>query len=274
MQNLIKFILRNSNFLFFIVLEVVAFFLIVNNHEYPKSKVLATTNNIVAEYYSVVSHVSEYFHLRNENDILSAENAQLRNQLLLYQNLQEDSCERTLYKYAHLQLQYIPAKVVNLTTDCQHNYITLNKGARDGVKKGAGVCSEKGVVGVICTVGENFSLVVPLIHIESSISCRIKKNDYIGTTIWNGTNCRFVQLDDIAAHVDVEKGDTVVTSGLTPIFPEGIPVGIVHSARLREGDSYYSITMRLETNFRKLKYVHIINNATKEEQEALENGRN
>lgn len=274
MNNLIKFIVRNSNFLVFLALEVVAFFLIVNHNEYPKSSALATTNNIVGEYYTIVNGIGDYFNLRTENDELAAENAALRNQLTYYQNLLEDSIEQVPYTYSHLQLHYIPAKVVNLTTDRQHNYITLNKGARDGVKKGSGICDEKGAVGVICTVGERFSLAVPLIHTSSAISCRIKKNDYIGTAVWNGVNCRYVQLADVAAHVNVEEGDTVVTSGLTPVFPEGIPVGTIRSARLREGDSYYSITLRLEANFKKLKYVQIITNDEKDEQQTIENGRN
>ena len=190
MQSLFRFILRYSNFLVFLILEVVAFLLIASNQEYPRSSVLATTNRVVASYYATMSNIRGYFRLRYDNDVLAEENAQLRNQLMKYQNIEEDSIEHTIYTYSHLQLRYITAKVIHLTTDKEHNFITLNKGARDGVKRGAGVCDEKGAIGVICTVGEHFSLVVPVIHTASATSCRFKKNDYIGIASWDGRSSR------------------------------------------------------------------------------------
>ena len=70
----------------------------------------------------------------------------------------------------------------------------------------------------------------------------------------------------------VNPGDTIVTSGLSPVFPEGIPVGIVENSTLKEGDSYYTIRVRLHTNFKRLKYVEVVENIHQQELEELQNG--
>jgi rod shape-determining protein MreC len=114
--------------------------------------------------------------------------------------------------------------------------------------------------------------VLPIINTQTNLSCRFAKNDYIGTLQWDGKDSRFALLTDIAAHMVVNPGDTIITSGLSPVFPEGIPVGIVENSVLKEGDSYYTIRVRLHTNFKRLKYVEIVQNAHQSELEELTNG--
>ena len=258
MQNLWKILLRYSNFLVFILLEVAAFLLVVYNSAAPRSSLLSTANQIVAWQYEQCSEVEGYFRLRSLNEQLAAENASLRSQLAIAKQQPE--------------IQFQPAKVVQMTTDRQHNYLTINRGEKDGVQKGQGVRSEDGVVGIVYTVGKRYSVVIPIIHTQMNLSCRFLKNDYIGTLQWDGKDSRFAQLADVAAHMVVNLGDTIVTSGLSPVFPEGIPVGIVEKSVLKTGDSYYTIQVRLHTNFKRLKYVEIVQNAHQQELEELQNG--
>ena len=258
MQNLWKILLRYSNFLVFILLEVAAFLLLFYNQAYPRSSMLSTANDIVAWQYERTNDVAEYFALRHQNNHLAQENAALRNQLAI---LQGDT-----------SIHYRPAKVVQMTTDQLQNYLTINRGKNDGVKIGQGVRNEDGVVGIVRTVGLNYSIVLPIINTQTNLSCRFKKNDYIGTLQWDGGDTRFAQLKDVASHMVVNDGDTIVTSGLSPVFPEGMAVGIVESSTLEAGDSYYSIRVRLSTNFKRLKYVEVIGNDDQTELEELENG--
>ena len=258
MQNLQKILLRYSNFLVFIALEVAAFLLIVYNSAYPRSSVLSTANSVIAWQYEVLSEIGGYFHLRSVNRDLAAENAELRNMLAMRDsNMQE--------------MRYAQAKVVHMTTDRQDNFLTINRGARDGIVRGMGVRNGEGVVGIIKTVGRKYSVVIPTINTASNLSCRFKKNDYIATLQWVGTDYRYAQLVDVATHMVVNAGDTIVTSGLSPVFPENIPVGIVESCTLEQGASYYSIRLRLNTNFRRLHYVEVIENSDRQEMEELNN---
>ena len=261
MQNLLKILLRYSNFLVFIALEVAAFLLVSYNSAYPRSSMLSTANDFVAWQNAQVSELRGYFNLRSQNEQLAAENAALRNRICSMESAGVDSV-----------FHYRQAKVVQMTTDRLHNYLTINLGSRDGVQRGQGVRNEEGVVGIVRTVGRNYSVVLPVINTHTNLSCRFAKNDYIGTLQWDGRDSRFAQLADVAAHMVVNVGDTIVTSGLSPVFPEGIPVGIVENSVLKAGDSYYTIRVRLHTNFKRLRYVEVVQNAHQQEMEELQNG--
>lgn len=271
MRSLWKFILKYNNLLVLIVLEAIAFMLIVNNNDYPHSRWLSTSGKLIAWNYQVVDGINGYFHLRSTNELLVAENAALREELTHYKDIAEDSIENS-YHYAHLQQKYIPAKVIQLSTNKAHNYLTLNKGEQDGIRAGMGVISAQGVVGIVRNTSEHFSIVIPTIHTSAGISVRMKKNDYIATVEWDGRSSRYANLIDVASHIAVEEGDSVVTSGLTPIFPAGIAVGIVEKSQLKPGDSYYTIRVRLTTDYRRLDYVHVIDNPMLNEESNLHNG--
>ena len=261
MQNLFKILLRYSNFLVFIALEVAAFLLISMNNAYPRSSLLSTANEFIAWQHAQISEITGYFSLRSQNEQLAAENAALLNQIYSMDSARNE----VVFLCNH-------AKVVQMTTDRLHNYLTINRGSKDGLQRGQGIINEEGVVGIVKTVGRNYSVAIPLISTYTNLSCRFAKNDYICALKWDGKDNRFAQLTEVSAHMVVNPGDTVITSGLTPVFPEGIPVGIVESSTLKEGDSYHTIRVRLSTNFKRLKYVKIVQNPHQTELEDLENG--
>ena len=261
MRTLLKILQRYSNFLVFLALEVAAFMFITRNSAYPRSSILSTSNTVIAWHYEQWSAIGDYFHLHEENEALIKENIDLRNQL--------SALEATLIGDS---IHYLDAKVVQMTTNRLRNYLTINRGSKDGIVRGQGVRNADGAIGIVRTVGRNYSIVLPLIHTETNLSCRFAKNGYIGTLQWNGKDSRYAQLADVAAHVEVAEGDTIITSGLSPVFPEGIPVGIVESCRIKEGDSYYTIRVRLEADFKRLRFVEVVQNAHQQELEELANG--
>lgn len=270
MNSLIKFIQKYSNFLVFLLLEVVAFMLLVSNREYPKSYVLSSANRIAASHYERVQHIRSYFDLRQVNTELAAENVRLRNQLVQYANIAEHELEQPTYQYSHLDYSYEPAKVVHAITNQQANTLTINKGRRDSVYQGMGVCNGDGVIGIVATVGERFSVVIPMISVQSHVSCMFAKNNYCGTIEWLGNDIRHVQVIDVATHVDVAEGDTLVTSGLTAVFPSDIPIAVVEKAIIPQGASYYSISARVLPDFKRLNYVQLIRNNAQIELENLQ----
>ena len=261
MKNLLQFLTRYSNFLIFLILEVVAFILITTSQHYQGSAVWSSANQVMAGIQRMNTSVEEYFQLRKDNQLLAEENAQLKTQLALLSNAEERKIERdSQYIYTHLDWEYIPAKVIGMTSTQQHNYLTINKGWRDSIKVDMGVVCHDGVVGIVSSVGEKYSLVVPLIHTEMHLSCRLKNNGYVGRTEWMGVNPHKIQLKDISRHITVSEGDTVVTSGLTQVFPEGILVGVVEDNELKESDNYHLIELQLNTDYNQVKYVQVIYN--------------
>ena len=276
MQTLLKFILRYGNFLLFILLEVAAFMLVGWGNAYPRSSVLSTANRFVAWQYEVVSEVTGYFGLKGVNERLAAENAALRSRLEnsgLWEESDADTTKilSTNYKSPFKgdlegpRIIYREGKVVQMTMNGMRNYLTVNRGEEDGVYEGMGVRNEEGAVGIVATVGKHYAVVLPIINIETHLSCRFLKNDYIGTLQWDGRDTRFAELADVATHLEVNIGDTIVTSGLSTSFPAGIPVGVVEDCRLDEGASYYTVRVRLATDFRRLRHIEVIDNEDMEE---------
>lgn len=277
MKNLIQFFIRYSIFFLFLLLETTAFLLIVHNTGYQRIVLLSSANSIAARMYQVSGSVIDFFKLKQANIKLNEENADLRNQIVELQNELgriRNQQNDTTYIPAENDLQYISAKIINNSTNKYKNYITINKGKRDGIMPGMGVIATDGVVGIVKTVSEKFAVIIPILNPEISINSKFKSNNYIGPVEWQGKDYRFANLMDIARHVHVNKGDSIITSGLTSVFPEGIPVGTVEEFSLGENDAYYNIQLRLAVNFRTLSYVRVIRNNNRPEWESLENTAN
>lgn len=273
MKNLIQFFIRYSIFFLFLLLETTAFLLIVHNTGFQRIVFLSSANSVAARMYQSSESIFDFFKLKQANMKLNEENADLRNrivglqnELIRIRNMQND----TAYIPAENDLQYIPAKIINNSTNKYKNYITINKGERDGVAPGMGVIATDGVVGIVKTVSNKFAVIIPILNPEISINSKFKSNNHIGPVEWQGEDYRFANLMDIARHVHVYKGDSIVTSGLTSTFPEGIPVGTVEEFYLGENDAYYTIQIRLAVNFRTLSYVRIIRNNNQSEWENTE----
>lgn len=272
MRNLWQFIEKHSNFLLLLILEVVAFSLIIGSHRFQYGNFFNASNYIVASINQRFSNVVSYFSLTSLNDKLHKENALLYEQMHSFQ-LQNESLKEMVMQDSittpQNSFQYIPAMVVDFTTNQQHNYIILNKGRNEHLREGMGVVCEQGVVGTIKQVSNHYSIVMPMINTDIHISCRIKKNKYVCFTQWNGVHYDRLCLTDIARHINITHGDTIVTSGYSQVFPEGMMVGIVEDVQDDESESYLDVQMRTYVDFRSLKYVYAIDNPLKEELDSM-----
>lgn len=267
-----QFLARYSILLLFLLLETVAFILLVRHNSYQQSAVLSSANRVSAGLYNISSNIYSYFSLKKQNDILLAENESLKNRITALENIAESAFEDSVagYVYADKDLHYTAAKVINATTGLQRNYITLNKGMRDGVTADMGVVAKDGVVGIVNAVSDKFSVVIPVLNPLLTISCKLHKNNQIGALHWDGRDYRYAEMLDVARHIEVNEGDTVVTSGLSEVFPENMLIGVIEKVALTESDAYYNIRVRLAVDFRNIKYVTVIENKNRAEKLRLE----
>jgi rod shape-determining protein MreC len=166
---------------------------------------------------------------------------------------------------------YVSARVINNSVNRPFNYITLNKGRKHGIKPDQGIVSADGIVGVITNVSESYSVGLSVLNQRWSVSARLKSTGFFGSLSWDGRDYRYASLNEIPFHVQLTPGDTVVTSGFSTIFPEGIMIGIVDSFEQPAGENYYQIKVKLSANVKTLSYVEIIENVNKTEIEQLEN---
>lgn len=271
MWSLFRYLQRHHAFILFLLLEIIAFVLIFSNNDFQRAMYLNSANRISGSIYSKYSSIVDYFHLSTVNRELSEENARLRHELAHYIRSGTDPDTLLLKQFTDSSAYtYIPARVINNSVTRQHNYITLDKGARDGVEPDMGIVTPSGVAGVIIHTSESFSTAISLLNLRWNVSAKLKRNNYFGSLAWDGKDYRYALLNEIPFHVDLLKGDTIVTSGYSSIFPEGMKLGVVEDFKKEGGDNFYFIRVRLSVDFKSLSYVEIIRNSHKREIEELE----
>lgn len=270
MRSLLRFIVRFNFVIIFIIIEFASLSIAFQYNQYQKAGVVSLVQNINGFYHSKIFSITEYLNLRETNEILSKENARLNN--ILEQAYRSDDIFFYKQVDADTKQQYYmtSAKIINNSVNKKHNYLTLNKGTEHGVRQEMAVVSSEGVVGVIFDVSKKFSTVISLLNTNLKISSKIKKNDYFGSLAWDGKDYRHAILSEIPFHVNIEKGDTIVTSGHSSIFPENIQIGVIEDYTTK-GGNFYEINVRLSTNFKRIRYINIISNLSKKEQLELEN---
>ncbi|MFW6370179.1 MAG: rod shape-determining protein MreC [Bacteroidota bacterium] len=270
MRNLIRFIIRNHFFILFIIFEIIAFSMLVNQNAFQRSTFSSGTRAAMGRVYDNLNFFKQYLNLRETNRALQRENRELKN--LLKQNYETSLTEfieidDSLYNQ---HFKYTEAKVINNSVNKQHNYLILNRGERHDVEVEMGVVSPNGLVGIVTATSPNFSTVISLLNVDTRISAKIKKNDYFGSLIWDGKDYQRALLREIPYHVNISEHDTIVTSGFSSVFPEGIRIGTIESFNAK-GGNFYEIIVKLSNDFKQLSNVYIVKNLLKEEQEnALE----
>jgi rod shape-determining protein MreC len=270
MRNLIRFLSNNSFLFLFLFLLFVSFVLLVQNNNYQNSKFFNSSNFLIGNLYSTVNNVNDYFNLKEVNIELAKQNSRLQTrQINAFSKVfgNNVSINDTTYSQKYV---YTSAKAINNSTNKRENYITLDKGTLNGIKAGMGVISAKGVIGTVKNVSENFCSVMSVLHEKNAVSTKIKKSGYIGSLVWELGNYRVAQLKDIPNHVELKKGDTIITSGYSAVFPEGVIVGRVMSFDLPEGNNFYNIDIELSVDYKNLSHVYVVKSLMKEEQEKLE----
>ena len=269
MRTLLRFFQKYSNHLLFLLLEIIAIAIMIKGSSYQRSRLLGLNRQVTGYIYSSVDGAMEYFSLKEANEELSKENLDLRNRLYMISSMLDSATVSTEIK-GEYRYFFVASRIVHKSSNKQYNYLTLDKGKKQGVFRDMGVISEQGLVGIVLESSANFATVIPVINRDFRLSAKIKSNNYSGILQWDGTSPRFAVLTEIPYHVELLVGDTILTSGYSSIFPEGIEVGRIESFSLEKGN-FYDIRIELFTDFQRLYRVNVIRNYRQEEQLNLEN---
>jgi len=265
MRNLIGFLIRYNFILLFLFLETISFILIYQTSYYQRHTMISSANSVTGGLNAWYSGVTEYLLLKSENQILAEENARLRS----VSSPETTRSAHTGTSQAGPKFNYQEAKVVSNTIHKRSNYFMINKGSNDGIKIDMGVMSSGGVAGIIVGVSKKYALGMSLLHKDSRISGRIKKNNQLVNITWPGNHFTTGLVMDIPTHVALSKGDTIITSGNSLIFPEGLLIGVIDQYYVNENALFNTADMRFETDFNSLYYVYITDNLDKNELQEL-----
>ena len=280
MQQIIDFIIRKKDVVVYLILLLFSLLLIINSNYFHKSKFLIFSNSITNYTFDKFSFFNEYFELKKINSSLIDENLFLKSRLEKVSNNNNiDSLKNVIFKYKN-------AKVISNNLSSFKNHLIINKGADDGLKNEMGIINSTGIVGIINRTSKNYSSVMSILNIETKINAKVKRTSHFGTLEWDGLSNGYLLLNDIPETADIKVGDSIITGGMSLIFPEGINVGVVSEVinRNKHNDSlsrlntnngkyldikfrenYLNIEVKLHTNMNNLNNVYVIESLNREE---------
>ena len=160
---------RFGAFFLFLLLEAIAFYLIINFNEKQNLILISSANRVAGSTYQRIDDVRNYFNLANVTDSLARENAELRTLLKNYEldkKLGKDSVRSEELNQAY---DYVAAKIINKSIHRHNNSITINRGYKDGIQAHTGVISDKGLVGIVLKVSKYYAQVMPLLHRQAKL---------------------------------------------------------------------------------------------------------
>ncbi len=242
----------------FLLLIIISLSLTIQSHSFHKSKVISSANFLSGGVYEKMNNVNEYFNLKIQNDELAKENARLKS--LLFNLKDTTKLPEVDSIYGVKKIDIIISKVIKNSYNVHENYLTLNSGSKQGIKQDMGVINSLGIVGVIENTSANYSTVLSILNTTRPLNAKIKKSGHYGSLSWNGKSTGFIQLTDVPRLASVRKGDTIVTGGLSDIFPENINIGTIEKVLTDNETNFYTLDIRLFNDMTSLGYVYIIKN--------------
>lgn len=250
--------------------------LIVRFNNYQGATFFTAANSVVGGLYSAISDVDGYFGLQQENEALLTHNKELTQEVAILRaqiaelKNREAMLTDTVVQNIGSGYRFHTATIVSGSSNTANNYFVIDKGRSDSISSEMGVFNSEGVVGIIYQSSTHYSLVLPLLNSKSRTSCKVRGDNTSSILQWDGNDARYSHLVDLPRHTRIAKGDTVITSGHSAIFPEGIPVGIIDKIEDSADGMFYRARVELFTNFATLSSVFIVTKEGYEEQKELE----
>ena len=271
MHNLLAFFRRFRIFLLFVLLQVFALSTYFTYLSFPRSQYLTSASIVSSSILEVRNSITKYWSLGENNKALQEENIRLRENIKGSFIRLENPLVRIKDTLFRQQYEYISSLVINSSTNKRNNFFTLNVGGLQGVKRGMGVFSDKGVVGVIHSTSRHYAVVKSVLTEHINIDVIVESTGAFGLLKWDGRNSKFGTITGISNDMKLKKGTRVVTRGGSTIFPKGLMVGYIEKLTPIEGKPLWDVTIRFSEDYRSIQNVYVIKNFLKEEQDRIEN---
>lgn len=276
MKNLINFFIQHSSWLLFLLYATASCWLLFKNNPYQQYVYLTSANGVAATVYKGAGEVTAYFNLRSINNDLQERNALLEMEVINLKRQIRDYRTAMLPDTINLpdsvaqNYEFHFANVINNSVTKPKNFITIDKGKADGVKPEMGVVDQNGVVGIVSVVSDHAARVISLLNSDMRLSCKVKNSDFFGSLVWHGSDPYHASLEELPKHVKFHRGDTIVTSGFSSVFPPGLIVGTIDSDKPAMANNFFSLNIKLSTDFTRLSTVRTVKSKIAEELKSLE----
>jgi rod shape-determining protein MreC len=203
----------------------------------------------------------EYFYLvdlKKENSFFKdqTEKLEIENQLLREQSIENKRLRELLSFKKRFAYKILPAETIGRDPSSWFKTILIDKGKKDGVMRGSGVITPKGVVGKVINVSNNTSKVLLITDVNSSFDAVVKRSRERGVV--EGYSENSCKLSYVLKTEDIKAGDVIVSSGLHNIYPKGVLIGAVSNIIKNKSGFFQFVEIRPSVNFSKLNEVLIV----------------
>ena len=300
MWRIFQFLGKFGNVILFLFLELIALLIVISVNKPHREISQGVFLEMSGSLSKFQAGIGSYFSLASENErlmkqdsMLLSELQEVRDSLRMYQyrrptaadflmlpdSLKNDSAYLDTLRFP-VEIPdtlfpargyvFLPCKVINNTVSRNYNYITIDKGHRHGIQEGMGLISPQGVAGQVVDVSQNYALAQSVLNKKFNLSAKIKGNKNIGNVVWQGVEPEYATLEFIPQTSIIHIGDSVITSGYSTIFPPDYMVGTVDAFNAEQQDGFFTVKVKLSTNFRGLDNMFVVTHEQKAEIDSLE----
>jgi rod shape-determining protein MreC len=221
----------------------------------PFQKIIAQTTRFARDtwehYFALVNVAQENERLSRELRSALAANYQCEEIQLANARLRE-----LLGLHERITPALIAAQVIGKDPSPWFQSMLVDKGNRDGVKKGSPVITSQGIVGLVIEVTSRYSKVMLITDPNSAVDTVVQRSRARG--IIKGGTSGYCILNYVLRKHEVATGDTVIASGMDGVFPKGFPVGQVAAVSQSESDIFQDVTVTPFVDFERLEEVLIV----------------
>lgn len=261
MNRLFEFLRSIYVFVLFVAIEAVAIHYYARSSYYTEARVLSRTAYATGWARGVLHGVGEFFDLPDENRRLLARVVELENELGRYREIQALSSIDTLSNPMGAPYAYTTARVVSASINRRGNYLLLKRSSSDDTAPESAVITPDGaMVGYVVASSDRYAVAMPILNTSFRASGKVKGDTHYGSISWNGSDAAHVQMHELSKYAAIREGDSIVSTGFSRYFPEGILIGRVERFALNETKTAYDVEIRLAADLSALYDAVLVRN--------------
>lgn len=270
MQRILDFIIRFKEYLTLSVLIIVSFLLMSLGNAAELSGFRTVVVGGIGVAQSLFSWIPNPVALQSENKALRDLNYSLSREVARTRKamIENDNLRALVDLKKQAQQPLIVSEVVGKIMAEMRGYLTLNKGAQQGVQAGLAVQTDRGLVGHVLATSDNYALVQMILNRDTRIAVKVERTRIDGIIVWEGGE--HLLLKNVAKTQDVRAGDMIVTSGFSSMFPSGVYVGRITEVSDEPNSLFRRITVTPMVDFSTLEQVFVNTKKPTPEREELE----
>lgn len=204
--------------------------------------------------------VGTYFRALKENSRMREDNIQLSSEVARSREARAENARlrRMLSLRDTSDLELVAARIVAKDVGQERNLFTINAGIKDSVDVGMAVIDERGILGKVVLVSTHYARIMPYLNTDFRVPAKIRPLEAEGLIRWEGSDPTLLVMEHVPRTEQVLRGQLVVTSGYSGVFPEGLSVGYVDSVAVRPGRNEYRIFVQPSSPLRSAENVFVV----------------